>query len=334
MSLYRRAGSDRWVSEITINGKRYRRSTGTSDKRAAREIEARWRIEILTGRPVVQPALPQVRMITVAEAVDRYAQEELAPRDQKPETARSARYNLSLIPAYFGKDTPLDQITSGRIADWRASMLRSRLAPASVNRRLSDLRSIMNCARSWGRLQAVPEFTLCKLPSPVERWLTEQEYQRLLAHCPDHLRCLVILLAGSGGRLGEVMSLRWSHVADDCSSVIFTRTKGGRSRCAPLTREAREMLASIPRGRPDQHVILFEGRPFESPKRAWQRARAKAQLPHVRIHDLRHFAAAPIGAEERLALRGPTLSRAPEPGDDATLRRVAPGGVREGSGSG
>ena len=198
MSLYRRAGSDRWVSEITINGQRYRRSTGTADKRAARAIEAQWRIDILTGRAAAlsAPKAPQIRMLTVEEAMRRYYTEELEPRQQKPRTERSARYNLALIPAYFGADRPLDQITTTGVSEWRTTMLEQKLAPASVNRRMSDLRAILRKAQRWGVLKEVPRFDACKLPAHRDRYLSDEEFERIRRECPPHLQTLVTFLAG------------------------------------------------------------------------------------------------------------------------------------------
>lgn len=292
MSLYRRQGSDRWVSEMTIHGQRFRRSTGTSDKRAAKEIEARWRVEILTGRAVA-PLQPPVQSLTVGEAVARYWTHELEPRQPKAKTERSARYNLALIPAYFGEDTPLDAITAPRISEWRASMLSAGCLPSTVNRRLSDLRAILRKNHKAGLLQSVPQVDMCRLPSPSERYLSDEELVRILQHCPPHLHRLVLFLANVGTRLGETTELRWSHVADDCSSVMLTRTKGKRSRTVPLCAEVRAMLQAMPRGRPEQHVFTYEGRPFQDPKRAWQRVRSLAGVEWATIHSLRHrFASA------------------------------------------
>jgi integrase len=54
-----------------------------------------------------------------------------------------------------------------------------------------------------------------------------------------------------------------------------------------------EVIKQLPKLKDCPYLVpnLDTGRPFVSIKRAWQTARAQADLPGLRIHDLRHSAA-------------------------------------------
>ena len=292
MSLYQRDRSPYWVSELNINGIRYRCSTKTASKREAAKFEAKWKAEILAGRyspmsaPDVSVALAPV---TLGNAVKFYWQNELLPREQKHHTAKAARFTLDLIVRHFGQDRGLDQLTAADISAWRSSMLSQGLKPASVNRRLGTLRAVLRKAARNGTLTSVPSIDMVRLPAARDRFLSDQEFDRLRQECPPHLLALVTFLAGTGARLSEGLELRWEHVAQDCSAVSFIATKNGKARTVPCPKQVQELLKSLPRRRPEQHVLVYDGRSYESPRTAWRKARARAGLPHVTLHGLRHY---------------------------------------------
>jgi integrase len=301
MSLYKRKESRFWITEIQVNGQRYRKSTGKQTKREAREVELQWHTELLVEVRQTYPS------ITLEEAARRYWLEGLKPREQKRRTVQKVQSNLRYILSYFGRDKKLDSLATGDIASWRLHLLSQGLAAGTVNRRLADLRAIMRRAMKWGVAVEVPEFDMVKGSSPKDRYLADDEYQRLLEMCPPHLHSLAVFLAGTGARLGEATALTWGQVAlpvnGDRGRVMFTQTKSGKSRGVPLPQEVTEMLWRVkpPAPVPDDRVFLYDGQPYDDPKKSWQRARRLAGLPWLRIHDLRHYYAA------RLVRKGVSL---------------------------
>ena len=307
MGIYLRPGSRYWIAEVTVAGKRYRKSTGTTSKREARNVEQAWKVEL---RERANQGLTS--SLTLVDAVDRYQREDLGPRRQKPDTARKAQHNLNIIKAHFGSQLRVHEVRTADVSAWRSEMLEKGLSAATVNRRLADLRAILRRAKRWGALAHLPRFDMVKQAQPVERYLTDQDYERLLGHCPTHLSHLVIFLAGTGARLGEATALTWGQVAlpvnGDRGRVTFTQTKSGKSRGVPLPQDVTEMLWRIKPSRPEPHDRVFLYRredgvemPFDSPKKSWMRARERAKLPWLRLHDLRHYYAA------RLVRKGVSL---------------------------
>ena len=117
------------------------------------------------------------------------------------------------------------------------------------------------------------------------------------------------LLALTGYRRSEILSLRWEDVAFDESELKLPDAKTG-ARVVPLPPRAVELLASLPR---------IEGNPWVIPGRkpgthlrqiddAWKIIRARAGLHDVRIHDLRHsYASRALALGESLPMIGRLL---------------------------
>ncbi|MGC1860559.1 MAG: tyrosine-type recombinase/integrase [Methylocystis sp.] len=108
------------------------------------------------------------------------------------------------------------------------------------------------------------------------------------------------LLALTGARLREILTLRWQDVDIENSRLFLQDSKTGR-RTVLLPPAARELLAGVSRDggfvvpgeRPDQ--------PRADLNRPWRRIRKAAALDDVRIHDLRHSFAS-VGASSGLGL--------------------------------
>ena len=76
-----------------------------------------------------------------------------------------------------------------------------------------------------------------------------------------------------------------------------------------LNRIAKEVVERQ-RGKHGERVFIYEGKPVGRVlNTSWKRARVRAGLPRLRVHDLRHtfgtrLRAAGVHAEERKALMG------------------------------
>ncbi len=66
MPVYKQPNSSNWLIEFMIDGRRYRRSSGTNIKRKAQRIEDKWRQEIHSGKHGIGAA----ETLTLGEAAD------------------------------------------------------------------------------------------------------------------------------------------------------------------------------------------------------------------------------------------------------------------------
>jgi integrase len=94
------------------------------------------------------------------------------------------------------------------------------LAPASVNRLLGNLKHILSTAVRLGLLAKNPfvDVKFLHVPKRVERILTREEEERLLATCDlvhnSQLRHSVTIALNTGMRKGEIYGLLW-----DCTDM-------------------------------------------------------------------------------------------------------------------
>ena len=117
------------------------------------------------------------------------------------------------------------------------------------------------------------------------------------------------LLMLTGCRLSEILTLRWAYVDSAAGEFNLLDTKTG-DRAVPLAPAAVRLLADLPRKRGNPWVIpgRKRGAHLVDLQPPWQRIRARAGLPGVRIHDLRHsFASRALALGESLPMIGRIL---------------------------
>jgi integrase len=187
-----------------------------------------------------------------------------------------------------------------------------------------------------------------------------QEQARLFAELPAHLERMALFDVNTGLRASELCKLRWSweiQVPELDTSVFMLpeeMTKNGEERIVVLNRIARSVIESE-RGKHRECVFTYNGEGIvRINNHAWRKARNRAGLPLVRVHDLRHtfghrLRAAGVSFEDRQDLLGhrsgritthysaPDLSRLLHAVDSiceqkrATILRLA-GGIRQNPG--
>lgn len=130
----------------------------------------------------------------------------------------------------------------------------------------------------------------------VEHYLDDAQLERLLKvlHSdPNRTVCLIALfLISTGCRLNEVLSARWKQIdrVNRVFRVDAINSKSKRVRSVPLNDSALEVLEQLDTEGKYEHLFINKktGEPYTTIMKVWTRLRAKAGLPHLRIHDLRH----------------------------------------------
>lgn len=167
----------------------------------------------------------------------------------------------------------------------------------------------------------VSDATRPDVPRSTIRPPDASDVRALIAHAATHdptMACWLWVATATGARRGEICGLRLADIDFDQRSVRIERsvsathagvfvkpTKTGGVRRVSITAQAIEALYRQ-YGRAERRIdnrvdpegFVFASDPAaarpwrpELVSRRWERLRAKAGLPHVRLHDLRHFVA-------------------------------------------
>ncbi len=162
--------------------------------------------------------------------------------------------------------------------------------PATVNRYLSTMRSLLRMARDeWQWIDNFPKIKLLSGEVERDRWLTHEEADRLIRFCAPHLAALVRFALATGCRASEITGLEWNRVDLDRKNAWLNRTKNGTPRGVPLNEDAVEVL----REQIGKHLCFcfsYLGKPLRADvtNTAWHGALVKAGIEDFRFHDLRH----------------------------------------------
>jgi integrase len=288
-----------WHYYFRMNGRRYRASTETHDKRQAENIEARERSRILDGRHGIrrQPD------ITFKEFATIYLRDHA---DLHKKSAKRDREILKTLNRFFGSAI-IHEITSHRIEQfkgdrlngtWRAFRQRraaNPVKPATVNRELDTLKSILSKAVEWKYLVDSPATGVkrfIRVQNRRTRILSADEQRRLLDACErtPKLQALLKLALITGARIGELRVLRW----EDCQDgyLTFWNTKNGKVRRIPITDTIAALLASRSRILAWVFTNTKTEKPYTTIRKVFERAleRAKITTGDVTVHTLRHTA--------------------------------------------
>jgi integrase len=192
------------------------------------------------------------------------------------------RFEKHLLP-YFGHCKPHD-INSSMVDDYKVRRQRQFAANATINRELSLLKSIFRFALKKGKVPRVPSIDLLPEDNKRQRFITEEELQRILPFLPKDILPIIAIAYHTAMRLGEILSLRWKNVELKRRLFLFATEKTGKQRAVALHPEIVNWFQSIPRGFGDTSVFKVS---MDRVERNWKKACRKAKVKDARIHDLR-----------------------------------------------
>jgi integrase len=291
MGLYRRPDSKDWWMSFSANGKLYRRSTETADKKLAEKIYGKVQTQITEGKWF---DVDEAKLHTFEEMVQKYLMEYCKSHKAESTTQRDERYiSLHLTPFLGG--LTLDKITPKLINQYKTQRLRvNKLGTVAIDLRiLSKMFSLAVKEWEWCKDNPVSKVTIGKLHNEIDRWLTHDEEEKLLNHLPGWLREIVLFALNTGMRQDEILSLKWTEVDLFRRTVTVLKSKNYERRVIPLDVVALNLLSQKAK------VRAISGLVFPDPKTGqkiipenvmwyFYSAQEKAGISHVQFHDLRH----------------------------------------------
>ncbi|HEB85560.1 MAG TPA: site-specific integrase [Gammaproteobacteria bacterium] len=230
---------------------------------------------------------------TLVELKDDY----LALHADVKKRAISAKKDRQMLDKHIlptlGKHTRIDRVTTKQIEKLHVSM---KDTPYHANRMLALLSKMFNLAIKWKSLSENPCKGIDKFPEPPrERYLKKDELVRLVAALDAfedrNIASALVLMVLTGCRKTEALTATWDQF--DLQEGVWTKpsahTKQRRTHRIPLNAAAVALLEGITRT--DSPYIFpgrVEGQPLQDIKKAWETLRQTAEVPDLRMHDLRH----------------------------------------------
>jgi integrase len=199
---------------------------------------------------------------------------------------------------------------------------------AAVNREMSCLHHIFVKAVEWEMMEQSPfdkgKSLRLKENNERNRYLTEEEIDRLLAECKPvkHLYRVVKCAIHTGMRRGEIIGLRWDQIRNGFIYLEKTKTKNRRE--IPINDELDQLFKEIRKKQGLRFKKVFTYQPNQDRRKtpvknlqietkelkkfetAWRSAIKRARLENFTFHDLRHTFAS------HLIMRGASLKEVQE----------------------
>jgi integrase len=287
--LYKRGKC--WHIHKTIHGIQVCRSTQTGDLNEAEEVLRKISEEIKKGKIFGE----QPRR-TFDEAVQRYITIKVPTKSSLEDDILHLKHLKPYIGHIELSKVNLD-ILQTFVEDRQAQYIKNR----TINFGLKAVRQVLNSATEWRDengtpwLQVAPKISLLSETDSRKPYpLTWEEQNLLFSELPEHLRLMALFKVNTGCREQEVCGLKWEweHTLPDLDTSIFVApskfVKNRERRIIVLNDEAKKAIEQA-RDKHPVYVFTYKNHRIQRMNgNAWRKARNRAGLPLVRVHDLKH----------------------------------------------
>jgi site-specific recombinase XerD len=286
MGLYKR-GQVWWMSFV-YKGKRYRKSTETTDRKLALRIFDKIKGEIAENRWF--ESLPGEKK-TFREMMEKFLDEHASTKA----SYKSYKSYVKSLNPFLGNHI-LTDITPKMINEYKLKRRNDGVKPGSINRELAILKKAFNLALKeweWVKENPASKVSMEEENNKRDRWLADDEEERLLEACSPRLRELVIFALNTGMRLSEILALTWRGVDLFRKTITVFKSKNKEMRTLPMNQTIFEMLKSRAKVKSIKTDLVFYNKNHAQIDKcfvslSFHNTAKKAKVEDFRFHDLRH----------------------------------------------
>lgn len=227
----------------------------------------------------------------------------LAYEKSRPESnpwGKGMQHSIDAVLKSPLTEARLGSLSADKVVAWGMSLIKDRLAPATVMHHLSALRAAWNAAPALLGLSldgdpvgdALTQLRKVRVAAPSvrrDRRVSDEELDAICAAVEGNevpTSTYVRLAVAFPRRREELLTMEWRHMAADGSHIKLVDTKspnGYREEVVPIPPDALEIIKALPRT--DRRILPYKP---ESVSAAFQRAVRRIGLLDIRLHDLRH----------------------------------------------
>lgn len=230
-----------WQIDITVDGKRVRKSTRTKDKALAQKLHALTEAEMLKG----SWGLGKKASYTLEDAFS----DGMATHWKTLKYSFKVDQNWTLLTEgakpLLDKRMDVTKVTASVIMELSKALALQGNSAATINRKLAVVRKLLNLCAEWGKIPHVPRVPTLKEPPSRHRVLTAEEEVSMMRFFrekyPEQASLFEFLLS-SANRISEVLAITWFDVNFKDGVVRLVDTKSGDTLHKPMTEVMRAVL--------------------------------------------------------------------------------------------
>ncbi len=302
MSVIKRGNSQYWYIQFQLTGRTYIRSSRTTNKKIAEQMEVEWKAKLHA-----QQFLGKRERITLGEAIELF----MSTKEGTPNHS-NLYWRQKAIARLMNMKKPLDELGLQDLERFKRDSEAEGLGAQTLKHSFNLVRGAWKYARKLGYATAHLDFPQVKLPKYRLRFLSDEEERRLLKELepqrdvkglkPFELRDrelkrtmqdaydLVILLLDTGARYSEVANIKWNQIFLEQREIHLWRPKVQNETILYMTNRVYDVLKrrAATRG---SAVYVFsnkKGGPRGYAGRAVAKALRRSGLTDCTIHTLRH----------------------------------------------
>ena len=247
-----------WHLDYRYNGKRYRRSTRTDDRKLAEITLAELKVRIFRGElgESEQKSSPaDLRKFFLR--FGNYIAENYVKTHIQTEQSRLWKWRDFLGSASV---TRLSQIHPGHVEQFFSKFLTGR-SPKTKANYLGILKRCLNCAVEWRVIDSNPIASVKppRWPKKFHYFADRLDVANLISESHEPLSSAILLLVNTGMRRSELLSLKWRNVnlrsrqLTIISDDEFT-TKNRDKRTIPINEAVHEVLSELKKQADSEYV--------------------------------------------------------------------------------
>jgi integrase len=301
MSVVKRGNSQYWYVQFQFKGKTFIRSSRTTNKKIAEQMEVDWKSKLHA-----QQFLGKREIVRLGGALAMF----IASKVGTP-NFRNLRGHLLAVGRSMDVQKPLDELTLHDLERFKKDRIAEGIGPQTLKHSLNLVRGAWKHARRLGYATSDLAFPQVKLPKSRLRYLSDDEERRFLLELDPkregnglkvyHLRDvetkrtmqdaydLVVLLLDTGARYSEIANIKLSQIDVEQREINLWRPKVQNETILYMTDRVYDVLkrrSTNPGG-----LYLFRNRkggPRGYATQSIGKALRRAGLHDCTIHTLRH----------------------------------------------
>lgn len=180
---------------------------------------------------------------------------------RKKETTRKAKEHFkNWIEPVIG-NVLLKDVKPFAIEKIKKNILDAGKSPRTLQYVFATIRQAWNMARRDGRIvddSPTRNIRIPKIDNRRVRFLSHEEAESLLKVLKDKdtlTHDITLLSLQTGLRMGEIASLKFSHISTDRGAIEVVDPKGGRGRTAFMTKKIKTMFENMQHRGPDEYIF-------------------------------------------------------------------------------